>query len=287
MTGSTSRLHLAHQSRSTTHPLDSPTTLLPCTEAIATHADFIGTNPHVETVVFRIDHAHRLTQRGETANSWLDRSVTSIVVTTIPDESLERWFPSREVETARKFGADYLVPCDKPVYNIDPPLVRRETIRRYVRDLADVVTALQDDPIEVIPLVKGVTESERRICYRAFNDLGLERAAFYAAQYFLYGNRSAELIHRIREIVSESELHALMLIGLQAGCYLKEMPPEVTVATGLRWIKQSALRNEDLSMTQKHTRYGVWKHRIEAALTDRQTVLGRWPNPTTGGIYGD
>jgi hypothetical protein len=272
---------------SITHPLDGSTSLLPRAEATAVHADFIETNPYIDTVVFRIDDAQRLVQRGETANSWLGRAVTSIVVTTIPDEALEKWFPAREVETTRQFGADYLVPCDKPVYNTDPPSVRRETIQRYVRDLSDVITALRNDPVGVIPLMKGVTESERRICYRAFEGFGVNRTAFYAAQYFLYGNRSAELIHRVGEIVAESDLRSLMMIGLQAGRYLRKMPPEVSAATGLRWISQAGLRNETLSMNQKNTRYGVWKNRIETALTDRQTVLGRWPNPTMGGIYGD
>jgi hypothetical protein len=261
---------------STTHPLDGLTSLLPRAEVTTAHADLIGTNPYVDTVVFRIDGAQQLVQRGETADSWLDRTVTSIVVTTIPDDALEEWFPAREVETARQFDADYLVPCDKPVYNTHPPSVRRETIQRYVRDLTDVTMALRDDPTSVIPLMKGVTESERRICYRTFDDLGFDRAAFYAAQYFLYGNHSTDLIHRVSEIVAESELRAFMLIGLQAGRYLKEMPPEVTAATGLRWISQSSLRNKTLSMNQKHTRYGVWKHRIETVLTGRQTVLRRW-----------
>lgn len=287
MTDSGSRLRSTHELVSTTHPLDGLISLLPRAEATAAHADFIATNPYIDTVVLRIDDAQKLAQRGETANSWLGRAVTSIVVTTISDEALEKWFPEREVGTARRFGADYLVPCDTPVYNTDPPSVRRETIQRYVRDLTDVTTALRDDSIGVIPLVKGVTESERRICYRAFDDLGFDRVAFYAAQYFLYGNRSIDLIHRISEIVAESEFRALMLIGLQAGRYLKEMPPEVTAATGLRWIGQSGLRNGILSMNQKHTRYGVWKHRIETVLTGRQTVLHRWFNPITEDVYGD
>lgn len=137
-------------------------------------------------------------------------------------------------QDVKEFRPDIYLPCDRPVYASDRPAERRDTIRRILDDLTDVIHRLADDPVEIVPLVKGVTEVERQRCYRTFADLGLDRWAYYTAQYFLYGNRGKELVRDIHAIAREGSPRALLLVGLQSGNYLSRMPPEVFAPAGKR-----------------------------------------------------
>lgn len=249
-----------------------PSLVIPRMERTAVHERFASGNPHLDVVMISVEAARRLANCGETAASSFQNALVA-VSTTVHDETLEWWYPDREVTLVQEFRPDIYLPCDRPVYASDRPAERRDTIRRYLDDLADVTRRLSDDPVEIVPLVKGVNEVERQRCYRTFADLGLDRWAYYTAQYFLYGNRGKELVRDVHAIAREGSPRALLLVGLQSGNYLSRMPPEVFAAAGKRWIEQSDLRNDELSMHQIQRNYSRWKRQIESILNGGQTRL--------------
>jgi hypothetical protein len=200
---------------------------------------------------------------------------------------LEWWFPEREAEVVRRFRPDFYIPCDRPVYEDHSPARRRDIIRRYLGDIREVAQVLQDLPVVIVPFVKGITPSERSRCYRAFEDLGFDRWAYYCAQYFLYGHRGEELVGDVRTIVQEGSPKYMMLVGLLSERYLTRMPPVVYAAAGQsQWISQSDLRNERLIMNQKQSNFTEWAQHVEELLGGGQTALGQWATQP-GDVYGD
>lgn len=257
---------------------DNPGVVIPRLERSTVHEEFVRENRHISVVMISVEAARRFVEQGETAASAYP-DVLVAVTTTIHDEKLEWWYPDREVDLVRDFQPDIYLPCDRPVYAGDRPAERRDTIRRYLNDLTDVTGRLADTPVAIIPLVKGVTESERRRCYQTFRELELDRWAYYCAQYFLYGNRGETLIQDVHSIAKEGSPRGLMLVGLQSGSYLSRMPAEVFAAAGNRWISQSNLRNDDLSMQQIQRYYGTWKRQTENILDGGQTRLSDYASP--------
>lgn len=132
----------------------------------------------------------------------------------------------------------------------------------------------------LLPLVKGVTEDERNICYNCFRRLGLKQYAYYCTQFFLYGNKFSELRERIFSIVNEIEPQSLFLIGLHSPDYLKQMPPEVDAAAGQqKWMKEilRADNPEDVSS---------WKKKLENAMKESQTTLRSILRTSGGDAHG-
>jgi len=264
---------------------DNPGVVIPRLERSTVHEEFVRENRHISVVMISVEAARRFVEQGETAASAFP-NVLVAVTTTIHDDQLEWWYPDREVGLVRDFQPDIYLPCDRPVYAGDRPAERRDTIRRYLNDLADVTDRLSDMPVAILPLVKGITESERRQCYQTFRDLGLDRWAYYCAQYFLYGNRGEALVQDVHSVVQEGSPRGLVLVGLQSGSYLSRMPAEVFAAAGKRWIDQSNLRNDALDMQQIQRHYGTWKRHIENILDGGQTRLSDY---VSSGViaYGD
>lgn len=264
---------------------DDPGVVIPRLERTIAHKEFARGNHYISVVMISVEAAKRFVERGETAGSAFPDALVA-VTTTIHDEQLEWWYPDREVDLVRDFQPDIYLPCDRPVYAVDRPAERRDTIQRYLNDLTDVAGRLSKDPVAIVPLVKGITESERQRCYQTFRQLGLDRWAYYCAQYFLYGNRGEDLVRDVHSVVKEGSPRGLVLVGLQSGSYLSRMPSEVFAAAGKRWIGQSNLRNDALDMPQIQRHYGTWKRQIENILDGGQTHLNDYVSP--GVIaYGD
>lgn len=250
------------------------------------HSKFVVDTEPADAVMISIEDARRLVDEGETAQTAYGTNVLVGVTTTIPDARLEWWYPQREIKIIRKFNPDFYIPCDRPVYRGDAAEKRAGVIKRYLRDLTEVDAGLREYPVTVIPLVKGITEAERRRCYRHFRELGLDRWAYYCAQYFLYGNRGEELVKDVWAIASEAKKAHQMLIGLQSERYISQMPPSVFAAAGQRWIQKSNLRG-DIPMTRAKLNFEQWKEYLENRLSGGQTTLSRWVPESGGGVYGD
>lgn len=61
----------------------------------------------------------------------------------------------------------------------------------------------RNTPTKIIPLVKGITPTEREICYQTFADLGADQCAFYGAQYLTGGPRLTELQEDVTAVSDE------------------------------------------------------------------------------------
>lgn len=237
-------------------------------EAKSEHLDLVSKSDSIETVMLDYPHARRLDQRGASLEE-IDAEL--VLSSTIADEKLEEWFPTRELAFAERVGADAIVPCDRPVYSRDARSRRIETIRSYVADLKDIVPLFREAGIEVVPLVKGESEYERQLCYDAFNELGLTRTSYYCVQYFSYGFRYNALLRRIHQIALELNPQNMMLIGFQSENLIPDFPPCVTGVAGQRWLRN--INPREMSVNEAAREYDVWARDVEAALTIGQTPL--------------
>jgi len=241
---------------------------IPRIEAKQEHLDLASRAKSIEAVMLDYPHARRLDQNGV---NLVDIDAELVLTSTISDEKLEEWFPARELALAKRVGADAIVPCDRPVYSSDARSQRIETIQTYVADLRDVAPEFRESGIEVVPLVKGETEYERRLCYEAFAELGLTRVAYYCVQYFSYGFRYKALLERIHRVAREFEPENMMLIGFQSENLVSDFPPCVTGAAGQRWLRNSNPRS--VSVEEAVRQYDAWSQQVESALAIGQVPL--------------
>jgi hypothetical protein len=236
----------------------------------------------IDTVMMDTYRAERLLNKGETTES-LFPGATVILSTTFEDERLEDWTLEREISVASRFGADTVVPCDIPVYKVDPRSQRVEDVQVYADNVIRAVEAFAELGIDVIPLVKGTNAHERGICYDAFNRAGITYVAFYCAQYFLYGNRYRHLLATIRDAVREFDPDRLMLIGYQSENDLSDFPPAVKAVAGRRWFRKSELASEPVAVAIR--KYEDWERDVNSALQTGQSLLDSFgTQPSYGGI---
>jgi hypothetical protein len=247
--------------------------VIPRVEAKQEHLDLASRATSIEAVMLNYPHARWLDQNGV---ELAEIDVELVLTSTIPDETLEEWFPARELAFAKRVGADAIVPCDRPVYNRDARSQRVETVETYVADLMDVVPEFRGAGIEVVPLVKGETEYERRLCYESFARLGITSVAYYCVQYFSYGFRYKPLLERIHRVAREFEPENMMLIGFQSEKLVSDLPPCVTGAAGQRWLRKFNPR--DISVEEAAHQYDVWSQQVESALTIGQAPLHAFTN---------
>lgn len=224
----------------------------------------------LNTIMIDTYRAERLLEQGETAAS-LFPEASVILTTTFEDERLELWFLEREIDVAVRFGADAVVPCDIPIYEDDPPQQRLQDTDVYVGNIERAVTEFDEHGVEVIPLVKGETACERRLCYQVFEQAAITQVALYCAQFFLYGPRYHDLLARVRNIVREFDPESIMLVGFQSENWLPDFPPAVQAAAGFRWFWQSKLNQEPVAVA--HRNYNTWEPQVNAALHTGQTLL--------------
>lgn len=254
---------------------DNPGQVIPRVAKTAKHWEFLEANPYADVVMITIQAARRLVEEGETARSAFGDTLV-IVSTTIPDKVLEQWYPEREIWVIRAFQPDFYIPCDRPVYKEDSEGKRRDIISRYLDDLERIANALEEKRIEILPLVKGETPSERQKCYDRFERLGYDRYGYYCAQYFLYGYRGGQLVSDIHSIARESEATSLFLVGLKSEKLLWRMPVEVTATATGKWWDECELRETNRNMSEIQKQYGQWKNRLESTLSGGQSSLGQF-----------
>lgn len=242
--------------------------MIPRVEPKTEQVEVVSEARMAEAIMVDLSHARRFEQRGIEFNQ-IDAEI--ILTSTISDEELEEWFPKRELALARRIGASAIVPCDRPVYDVDPRSRRIETIRTYVADLLDIVPQFQDAGVDVVPLVKGESEYERGLCYDVFDDLGLSRVAYYCVQYFSYGYRYNALLDRVQKISLEYNPENMMLIGFQSENLIAEFPPCVSGIAGQRWLRKT--RPWDVSSGAAARKYDQWSREAISALCIGQPPL--------------
>jgi len=224
---------------------DAPVTgAIPTIEAQESHRAFVGAvDPDVILVPFT--HARPIANNGESVDEWLPESVdregiTVITTMTVSDDDLARISWEREVDVIRRFRPDYHVPADYPVYGDDPPDQRLENCMQCAIGTEWVGDRLPDD-VGIIPLIKGTTPRERRVCERQARYLGAEMIAVYGGQYFGAGGGGgrSRLIEDLEAINRETDCWPTLVIGSLSPWVLKETPKNVVAGTGLNaWRKE-------------------------------------------------
>lgn len=186
-------------------------------------------------VELKLTHARRLPKRDETTVSYFGERPTVITTSTINDQSLSLTTWEEELGVVQEVEPDFHLPCDYSVYESHTHRERCEYIQKCMDGTEAMVDALEDTPTAVIPLIKGLYPNEREICYDRFDELGLDYAGYYAAQYFTGGNgiQIERLIADIEQVVEEAPDLELFVIGLLSPRYLERLPDQVVAAAGL------------------------------------------------------
>lgn len=246
-----------------------PTGMITRIEAHKNHERFLD-EVAPSPVMMKLKDARRVVQRGETADSYCGEETVVIVTTTQDDASLSEASWNEEVDVLREFEPDFAIPTDYPTYDDDDPDDRREHIESCMTGAVYVREELAGEDVEtrLMPLLKGSTEAERRICYEVFEAVGWECAAFYSAQYFTgqQGGRLWELVDDIETIVEETDGDLpMVLIGTLAEFTLKKLPPEVIAAAGMhRW--RTAVEPATADADAMEREYGRIESSVEQAL---------------------
>jgi len=253
---------------------EAPTGPVLLMEKQEAHDKFHRDNPNQLIVLLRLTTVQTLVRMGETAESWFEEDVTVITTTTINDAILSDLDWEKELDLIQEFEPDFHIPCDYPVYKEDDPFLRRKHVLKCLKGTIWMARGLHGTRTKIIPLIKGETPHERRLCYQVFDYLGVEYCAFYGTQYFTAGIGYYQLLDDLRTVVSEAPQLQIMLIGLQAAHRLEELPPQVVAAAGQRWIDEVQLRKVPWSESKRL--YKPMKQKIDAVLGQGQMPIMAW-----------
>ncbi len=204
------------------------------------HKKYFNGNSPIKYLLLRIDDVNRLLRKNKTADSFKDYKI--ITTTTIEDKKLEKLKWESERDIVLNFKPDFHIPADHPVYiNMDEK-IRLSNITDCMDGTKWMVRELAHTNTKILPLIKGTTREERKICYKTFKELHINYCVYYGAQYFgkSVGNQFHLLNHHIRQITSESPRCGILLIGLLSPEYLIKLPPQVIAAAGSKWIHECA-----------------------------------------------
>lgn len=240
-----------------------PHGLIARVETHKTHRKFINA-VQPDQVMVKHEDAERLVGRGETASSYFGPETTVVVTTTQDDRSLSEITWDDEFDMLRRFKPDFTIPADYPTYVDDEEKERMENVKNCMRGTVYIHEKIQSTPTlntSVIPLIKGITPRERRVCYSVFRQREWEYAAYYGTQYFTggEGGRVWELERDLRAVANETsgEL-GILLIGALADYTLTKMPSSVVAAAGMhRWrTAVEPQKNPKSTMQSEYTRVG-------------------------------
>lgn len=238
------------------------------------HNCFHRDHPQELTVLLRITTVQTLVNQGETARSWFNKNITVITTTTVNDKILSQIEWKKELQLIQEFQPDFHIPCDYPIYQTTDPVLRRNRLLKCLEGTIWMIQKLHDRKTRVIPLLKGTTLHERRLCYQVFTYLGVEYCAFYGTQYFTAHIGFNQLLEDLRTVVSEVPELEIMLIGLQSPRRLEQLPPQIVAAAGQRWIDEVRLR--EIPWDESQRLYQPMKQEINQALGQGQMPIMAW-----------
>jgi hypothetical protein len=244
------------------------------TEKQRAHTQFHKGSPNKLTVLLRITAVRTLVNQDETADSWFDDDVEVITTTTVDDKFLSELDWEKELQLIQKFQPDFHIPCDYPVYEDDDPDIRRHRILNSLEGMIWIAEKLHSSKTRIIPLLKGTTPQERRLCYKVFDHVGIEYCVFYGTQYFTASIGFNQLLEDLRTVVSESPELEIMLIGLQSARRLKQLPPQIVASAGQRWIDKVQLR--EVSWKESQRLYESMEQEINKVLRQGQMPITAW-----------
>jgi len=229
-----------------------PTGAIPRVEHQRSHREFVQT-VQPDHVMLKLRHAERIVAVGETADSYFGPNVDVITTSTQPDQWLNTTSHDDELEAITEFEPAYHIPADVSDYVDLEPRERAERVQEVMEGTLWFHDQLADAGVEteLIPLLKGLTEPERDICYTLHDEIGVDYAAVYATRYFSGGGG-----RRIREFVADMNTVAgettsdLLVIGLLSPRGLRRLPEQVVAGAGqYQWrtrVKQAATDDEEM-----------------------------------------
>ena len=249
-----------------------PTGLIPRIEYYKKHLDFLSIPFYLPYIMLNLDAVERLTDKGLTAREIYPYG-DIITTSTIHDDILCNFTVEHEIDVITKFKPAWHIPCDYPTYYEDCDEGREWFIDAIVEDTMSFIEAVKDTSIEVLPLVKGINESEWKRSISPFRNRGINHFAFYVKQYFgSHNGKNDELmIEHIRRMIYSCHPDYLMLIGYQSPLRVRDIPPEVQAFAGERWIRGSKLNI--LTPEQARIEYLDWERQFKEQGIVRQTVL--------------
>ncbi len=244
------------------HPLGA----IPRVEAQKSHREFVQA-AEPDCVMMKITHARRLMRREESFDSYFYPGVDVITTTTINDTQLNLLPWDHEWEVIEEMEPTYHIPTDYSDYTSQPPDEREANIRKCMEGTVWMHRRIEEEGLdtEIVPLIKGITEDERRICYEVCNRLDRECAALYATRYFTAGagNNINSLVSDVETIDSESDV-GVFLIGLLSPNYLQRLPESVVAAAGQKQWRENIKPRNSTEEEIKETYDEIWAEINEA-----------------------
>lgn len=242
--------------------------LVPRLEAQKAHRRFVEVADPLTALVDLIE-ARKLVKRDETATSFFGPGTAVITTSTISDDDLNLVSWQRELEIVEAFNPSYHIPTDVATYRDHSPAERRENVSQVMEGTAWMHGQLRDrqDPIELIPLIKGITPAEREICYQTIDALKIKQCTVYGTQYLTGGAGLTDLQQDVETIAQELDHSVdipIFLIGLLSPLYLSRMPERVISAAGLRWLREIEPRSATPAEIEQ--RYSALEEEIATAL---------------------
>lgn len=249
-----------------------PTGIIPRIEYSKKNLDFLSKPFGSEYIMLNIDVVKRLADQGLTARDIYPYG-DIITTSTIQDSVLCNFNVEQEIEVITKFKPAWHIPCDYPTYYEDCDEGREWFIDAVVEDTISFIEAVKGTSIEVLPLIKGINESEWKRSVSQFKNMGINYFAFYVKQYFgsHNGKNDQLMVEHIRRMVYSCHPDYLMLIGYQSPIRVRDMPPEVKAFAGKRWVIGSKIN--DVSPEQARIEFLDWKSQFEEQNIVRQSVL--------------
>ena len=246
---------------------------IPAIEADPAHLQFVRV-AKPPTVILDLNETRRLSNHEDKHLDFGD-GTTVITTSTVADTDMVRW--ERELELIDEIQPTVHIPTDGPVYADDDPDERVGGTLDCLEGTVWMHDQLQRQPTTILPLIKGTQPSERQLCYRVIDRLGVEQCAFYASQYFAGGVGTNQLLQDLATITDETDTD-LVVLGLLSPTYLRRLPRSVIAATGLNAWRQAVIPNEatDRELCE---RYAQFNADVEDALGVRQAT----PSKTEAG----
>jgi hypothetical protein len=218
---------------------------IPYIEYTRHHRDFL-LEAKPEYALLKIQHARRLVDNDITADDLGGDNTAIITTTTIYDVILDRISWADERDIIRSFQPEYHIPTDVSVYNSQPINNRIEGIKNCMLGAKFIQAETEDIDTSIIPMFKGFTPKERKICLTAADALNAGTVAIYLTEYFTTtsGNSDSRALGYLN-ICNNHDMPNALVIGMLSPDTLAKAPDFVTAGAGqYQWRKRYDPENQ-------------------------------------------
>lgn len=242
-----------------------------------THEQVLRGDTGFENVVLKLDQVRRAVKKGYTASEYLGGDYTFISTSTMADRKTDDLGWDEEADWVRRFGPQFHIPTDYPVYSSDPVAVREGNISNITDGMRWMISELAATKTRVLPLLKGITPGEREVFYNLFREFGLDGCAFYGTQYFTQGPGFPHLNRDLHRVQSEFSNLDVFLIGLLSPRCLSKAPSNVVGAAGqAQWRERIGLRETGVGIKEMRQRSRHLSGEVAEVLGQGQVPLNIW-----------